>query len=155
MFLDAESRSINNNQLEKQVKSICEQLKVQQENTYKDLSIWLKNGTAIVPTWMYNNPGFISALKLLRTTEQYIKLLKTFGRHYIVNQAQCSTILNAINMPEDEISRVKKVITKFWAESTTAEIFKKDNWEGFKMIESSLILGEDHPLLYTLDKNAK
>ena len=104
---------------------------------------------------MYSNPGFIEALKKLKSTEQYVKLLKTFGRHFIVNQAQCGTILNAVNLPEEEIVRIKAIITKFWSESTNAEIFKKENWEGFQMIESALVLGEDHPLLYIRDGNAE
>ena len=139
-------KALNKIQLEKQVKVICEQLKTQKENVYKDVSTWLKNGTRIVPTWMYNNPDFIEALKNLKNTPEYVKLIQKFGRHFIVNQSQCSTILNAANVPKDKIVKVKSVITKFWAESTTSEFFKRENWEGFLQIESSLVLAEDHPI---------
>ena len=79
---------------------------------------------------------------------QYINLINKFGRHFIVNQAQCCALLNAINLPDEEITRVKAVITKFWSESTTTEFFKRENWEGFLQIESSLRLADDHPILY-------
>ena len=141
----------NEIQLEKQVKVISNQLEIQRKNAYKDISLWLKKGTNTVPTWMYSNNEFITALKNIKTTMQYINMINKFGRHFIVNQAQCSTILNAVNLPEEEITKIKSVITNFWSQSTTTEFFRRENWGGFLQIESSLRLADDHPILYDIE----
>ena len=130
---------------------ISEQLEVQSENAYKDVKLWLKNGTRAVPSWMNDNHAFITALGGIKSTDQYIKLIKKFGRHFIVNQEQCGTILAEAKVPIGKITEIQKVITKFWSKTSTSEFFKKENWENFLQLESPLMLAIDHPILYNLD----
>ena len=152
LYLDAEKRSCDNIQLERQIKTICDQLENQKENAFKDVKLWLKNGTRIVPSWMSDNAAFTTALTKVRTVYQYINLINKFGRHFIVNQDQCGTILTIAKVGKVEIERVKAIITEFWSKSTTSEFFKRENWESFLQIENTLELATDHPLLYTVDK---
>jgi hypothetical protein len=151
-YLDAEVKSQNNIQLERQIKTICNQLEIQKENAFKDVKLWLKNGTRVVPSWMTDNAAFTSSLTKIKTVYQYINLINKFGRHFIVNQEQCGAILKNAKVGKVEIEIVKAVITEFWSKSTTSEFFKRENWESFLQIENSVELAIDHPLLYTVDK---
>ena len=149
-YLDAEVKSQNNIQLERQIKTICNQLEIQKENAFKDVKLWLKNGTRVVPSWMTDNAAFTASLTKIKTVYQYINLINKFGRHFIVNQEQCGAILKNAKVGKVEIEIVKAVITEFWSKSTTTEFFKRENWESFLQIENSVELAIDHPLLYTV-----
>ena len=149
-YLDAEVKSQNNIQLERQIKTICNQLEIQKENAFKDVKVWLKNGTRVVPSWMTDNAAFTASLTKIKTVYQYINLINKFGRHFIVNQEQCGAILKNAKVGKVEIEIVKAVITEFWSKSTTTEFFKRENWESFLQIENSVELAIDHPLLYTV-----
>ena len=147
-----EKRTKSDRQLEGQVKIICEQLEVQKKNTYADLSKWLKNGTKTVPTWMSKNGEFVKGLKNVRNVHEYVALIKRFGRQFIVNQAQCASILNQNETTDEERREVVKIITKFWSESTTRTFLQKENWDGQLELTSTLIQADDHPINYELDR---
>lgn len=149
-FLDSEKRAENVIQLEKQVKTICNQLEIQKENAYKDVKMWLKNGTRTVPSWMSKNAAFVKALAKIKTVYQYINLINKFGRHFIVNQEQCGAILRNAKVEEIEIANVKAIITAFWSKTSSNEFFRRENWENFLQIENSVTLADDHPLLYII-----
>ena len=98
---------------------------------------------------MSDNVAFTTALSKVKSIYQYINMINKFGRHFIVNQDQCGTVLRKAKVAEDEIEKVKVIITKFWSKSSTSEFFKKQNWENFLQIEGSLVLAIDHPILYS------
>jgi hypothetical protein len=138
--------------LERQVKTISDQLEVQKQNAYEDVKSWLKNGTKVVPSWMSDNAAFITALSKVKSIYQYINVINKFGRHFIVNQDQCVAVLRKAKVAEDEIEKIKAIITKFWSKSSSSEFFKRENWENFLQIEGSLVLAIDHPILYNIDE---
>ena len=130
---------------------VSEQLEAQIENAYKDIKIWLKSGTKTVPSWMTDNRAFITALEKVKSTDQYINLIKKFGRHYIVNQEQCGTILTGARVPIGKIAEIKCIITKFWSKTSTSEFFKQEKWGNILQLESTSMLAIDHPIRLNID----
>ena len=88
---------------------------------------------------MSDNSEFVNALKMIRTKGEYVAL-------------QCATILNQFGTTDTERRDVIKIITQFWSESTTREFIQKGNWDGQLALESSLILADDHPIHYALER---
>ena len=85
---------------------------MRKELAYRNMHGWLSKGTHKVPNWMAQNKNFVTSLSKVKNGEQYIKMLKQFGRHFIVNQAQCRNLLNSNNSRKEDIDKVIKVILK-------------------------------------------
>ena len=141
----------DNIQLEKSVKRICSQLERRKKLAYNNLSFWLSGGTGKVPSWMFKNKEFVRGLANITNGRQYIKLLEQFGRHFIVNQAQCKILLGANNERPEKIKNVVSIITSFWTQSTSIKYFQTENWGEIQM-DKELILEKEHPLMIKMKK---
>ena len=99
---------------------------------------------------MSENRDFTKAIENLKSKGQYVNLLKKFGRHFIINQAQCDEIMKLNGSSKNECDKVRAIITKFWSGSTTIEYFKQDCWAGHFELDRALVLAGDHPILFPI-----
>ena len=103
-------KELQNIQLEKQIKQIQKQQEIEKRAAFAHISKWLNKGANHVPRWMLENNYFITSLRKVKNGDQYMKLLKTFGRHFLLNQSQCRTILSQNNETQERVNHIVKVL---------------------------------------------
>ena len=90
----------------RQIKLQCEREK---KVAFSHMQKYLARGPTSVPTWMAYNLNFNRELAAIWTGEQYLQILKKYGRQFVLNPAQCRFLMSSANERPEKIEKVVKV----------------------------------------------
>jgi hypothetical protein len=96
--------------MERQIRKVQQQYEREAKVAYSHMSKWLQNGRNFVPTWMNGNKHFKSDLANIMNGQQYLMMLKKYGRQFVLNPEQCKFLLQSENERPQKIQRIIKVI---------------------------------------------
>ena len=90
----------------RQIKLQCEREK---KIAFQHMQKYLGRGPTSVPTWMAYNLNFTRELAAIWNGEQYLQMLKKYGRQFVLNPAQCRFLMASANERPDKIEKLVKV----------------------------------------------